>query len=474
MRVRRGIGAAAALAAVAGTLAACAVGPTYHPPVPQAPASFQAALPPAGENRAADASNWWRQFDDPLVAELVDAALATNPTLAQSLARLTQARARLGIARGEQLPTIDANGSASRSRSAGTPATTVIGTVFNRSIDASWEIDLFGAARKGAEAAGARVAARTADWQVAHVSLAAEVADTLLAYRACEATAAVLAQDLDSRQQTAQLTALKMKAGFSAAGDGALIDASAADARQALIAQRLECGLQVKALVDLTGVDEPALRARLNGHTALPRPRDFPVSSVPAQVLAQRPDIEAAERELAAAGADINVATANRYPRLSLTGSIGIAGVRLGERTVNQDTWSFGPVLNLPLFDGGRRRAEVAVAKARYDELDAAYRTSVRAAVRELEESLLRLDAAARREVDATAAARDYDRYFQATSDRFRSGNGSLFELEDARRTMLAARRNLIGVQRDRVAAWIALYKAAGGGWNRDGAAPAA
>lgn len=468
MQMRTTRGAALALAVLATTLAGCAVGPDYRGPASQAPARFQAAMPaPPADARGAGAANWWAQFDDPLVGELVDTAIAASPTLAQASARLAQARARLGIARSGLFPTLDANAGATRSRAVAGPGTSTLATFFDRGIDASWELDLFGGVRKGREAAAARLEALDAAWHVTHVSLAAEVAATLVAYRACEATAAVLAQDLGSRQQTGQLTGLKIQAGFAAPGDGALIDASVADARQALGQQRLECAFQVKALVDLTGMDEAVLRTRLDRNTALPQPRGFAITSVPAQVLAQRPDIEAAERELAAAAADINVAQANRYPRLFLLGSVGVAGIRLGDTTANQDTWSFGPSLSLPLLDGGRRRAGAEAAAARYDELEAAYRASVRRAVRELEEALLRLDAAGRREADASAAARDYARYFEASNDRFRGGSGSLFELEDARRTMLAARRTLVGVQRERVAAWIALYKATGGNWRR-------
>ena len=350
-----------------------------------------------------------------------------------------------------------------------------IGAVTSTSstVDASWEIDLFGAKRKASEAADARLTARNADWHDLRVSLAAEVANSLVTYRACEEMASLLKQDLSSREKTSVLTMQKVKAGFTAPSDGALIEASTAAARQQLISQRAECDLNIKALVALTDIAEPALRAKLGIRRNLPRPKEIAISTVPAQVLSQRPDIASAERELAAASADINVAEANRYPRISLLGSIGNTAVRAGSGNSNFGTWSFGPSLSLPLFDGGRRKADVDSSQGRYEEMLGLYQQKVRAAVREIEEALVRLDSAARRESDAQKAALNYGKFFKATEDQFGAGTGSLLDLEEARRSMLSARQTVIGVQRDRVSAWIALYKALGGGWSANSAVPA-
>jgi outer membrane protein TolC len=135
--------------------------------------------------------------------------------------------------------------------------------------------------------------------------------------------------------------------------------------------------------------------------------------------------------------------------------------------------WSIGPALSLPLFDAGRRAAQVDVARARYDEAMARYTQRARDAVREVEEALVRLDAATRREADALAAADGFRRYFAAAQARFDVGAESLLDLESARRNALLAAATLVGVQRERVAAWITLYRAVGGGWLPDAAAPA-
>lgn len=472
--------------------AGCAVGPHYRPALPDAPPRFEAPVPvvQAGPDAGTALSTravpnvdladlaWWRQFDDPLVAELVQAAQLDSPTLAQSLARVLQARAVFQRAGAARLPQLGLNAGATRERSVTAPGISSPATFVDGSLDASWEIDLFGARAKAAEAADARIAARRADLRTVRVSLAAEVAATLVDYRACTASVAILEQDLVSRQAVSRLTGEAEKTGYMPRVDSLLSDASVASARERLVAQRATCDLDVKALVSLTGVAEPALRANLangrGGGGELPRPRAFLVETVPARALAQRPDIAAAERELAAAAAEINVAEAQRYPSLSLGGSIGVGRMRAGGLSGSASTWSFGPAaISLPLFDGGRRRADAAEARGRYDEQAGAYRQRVRDAVREIEEALVRLDAAARRDADADLAARQYQRYFEAGEQKFRAGASGLLDLEEARRNSLSARLTHVGVQLDRVQAWIALYRALGGAWQDGSPAPA-
>lgn len=454
------------LLALAPLLAACAVGPAYQQPAPSAPASFQASVP-AAPAAAADLAGWWRQFDDPLVGQLIEAAQAGNPGLDRALARIALARAGVASERGALFPGVAANFAAERAgaRSAGHSQ---VGTAVTRSIDARWEIDLFGQHRNAASAARAREQARHADWHAARISLVAEVASTVVDYRACAATAAMLELDAGSREQTAQLTRLKIKAGFTPAASAQLIDASGAEARQGAIAQRARCDLLVKSLVALTDVPEAALRARLAAGGGVPRPAQFVVNAVPATMLRQRPDVAAAERELAASNAAIGVAQARRYPSLTLSGSIGV--FRLAGASAPTDSWSLLPLISIPLFDAGQRRADVRAAEAIHDETYAAYRQTVRDALRETEQALVRLDAAARRETDAALAARNYEGYFKSSEERFKGGPVSLFELEDARRSSLAAQQALIGVQQERVNAWIALYKALGGGWRGEAA----
>lgn len=465
--IKRLIGATA----LCTLIAACAPLVDTHDGGPKLPERFEANLPEAAsqEQGVKQLLNWWSQFDDSLVEELISDAEASSPTLTQALSRITEARASSASARSELFPKIDGNGNATRSKSISAPGVNTVSTSTSLSTDASWEIDLFGASRKSADAANTRLSARKADWHDARVSLAAEVVTTLVNYRACILSSEILQQDLTSRIQTGQVTALKIQAGFAALADGTLIDASIADGKQRLRSQQAQCDLYVKALVSLTDLGESVLRSRLAKGRKLPMPMAFAVQAVPAQALAQRPDIASAELEWTAARADVDVTQANRLPRINLLGSIGTAALRSAGLQSDAGTWSFGPAISLPIFDAGRRKADVEAAQARAESAYATYRQKVRSAVREIEEALVRLDSASHRSTDATTSATQYDRFFNILEALYKAGERSLLELEEARRNALAAKQTEIDVQREHVIAWIALYKALGGGWKCDG-----
>lgn len=455
---------------LAALLVGCATPPS-EPPADVLPAGWQAPLPHGGQ--AARMADWWSQFDDPLLTRLIDTAQRQNPTLAQATARIRQARAAAQASGAARWPSLDARAGVSRS-STELPPSPGVQTSGSVSLDALWEIDLFGSVRHGVAAAEARAAGSLAQWHNARVSLAAEVANAYVGLRTCEAVLAVYEQDAASLANTAGLTQQKVKAGFDAPANLALANASAAEAANRVVAQRADCDVAVKQLVQLTTLPEAGLREQLAARRGLlPKPGALSVASVPAELLSQRPDLAASEREIAAASSDVGAARADRFPRLSLAGSIGRAGVRVAGDTVSGNTWSIGPSLLAPLFDAGRRRAAVDAAEARYDEAVAAYRERTLAAVREVEESLVRLDAAEKREADAERAAEGYAEFLAAAETQWRVGTGSLLDLEQARRSALAARAGLLQVQRERVAAWLALYKAVGGGWSRDSAGTA-
>ncbi len=427
------------------------------------PAAWQAPLPHNG--RLADLSQWWQRFNDPLLVHLVDEGQRLSPTLAAAQSRIAQARAAYTAAGGAMLPQLNGTASLVRGRQ---DLTLPLGTQASAGLQAAWEIDLFGAARAGRNAAQARFEGAQAGWHEARVSVAAEVAGGYLGLRACEAQLAQTETDARSRAETSRLTELSAKAGFQAPAFAALARASAAQGQMQLTSLRAQCDLAVKALVALTGIDEPGLRRQLASGTAqLPEPAALAPQGLPADLLSQRPDLHAAGRELVAASADVSQAQAARLPRITLAGSVGRTRIETGAGTFSGNTWLLGPLaVTLPIFDAGIRRANVDAARARYDEAAATYRARLRGAVREVEEALVQLQSTAARGDDARIAAEGFDASLRASDSRFRGGLGSLFELEDARRSSAQAQSTLIDLQRERAAAWIALYRALGGGWS--------
>ena len=442
-------------------------------PLPDAPppAQWHAALPasaPAGP--ATDLARWWQQFDDPLLAELVQAAQQASPTIAAAQSRIAQARAARTAAGAALLPAVDGSASVVRGRQ---DFISPQGTQASIGAQALWELDLFGAARAGRAAAQSRLDGAEAGWHDARAAVAAELASAYVALRACEAQLLTTETDAASRAETARLTSLSAQAGFQAPATEALSRASAAQARAQLGAQRALCERSVKALVALTALDEPALRTRLAAAAArLPQPASLAVQRVPAEALAQRPDVFASARDVEAASAEVSQARAQRLPGVTLSGSVSAARFEAAGISGSGTLWALGPLaVSLPIFDAGTRAANVDAARARYDAAVAAYRATLRGAVREVEEALVQLDATAAREADARVAIEGYEASYRAAEARFRGGLASLFELEDARRNAALAQSQLIELRREHVAAWIALYRAVGGGWT-PGAAP--
>lgn len=455
------------LTAAAGALLWLAGCASLQPPASVsagAPDQWHAPLPHNGT--LTDLTQWWQQLNDPLLVELIESAQTLSPTVASARSRIEQARATRVAAGAALLPGVDGVASASRGN---TQPPAPLATTAQVGLQSSWEIDLFGGRSASARAAQARLQGAQAGWHDARVSVAAETANTYVNLRTCERQLAVAVNDARSRAETARLTDLSTEAGFTAPAVAALARASAAESSARLTQQRAQCDLEVKALVALTALREPALRQKLAAAWAEPgQVAMLSVASVPAQVLAQRPDVYQAELEVVAASADVGAARADRFPRLSLSGSIAAGTVRTGGATTDLATWAIGPLaLTLPLFDGGRRAANVDAAQARYEEAAALYQAQVRNAVREVEQALVSLESARARNEDARIAAEGYGQSFAATEARYRAGLASLVELEDARRTALAAQTALVTLQRERVAAWIALYRAAGGGWTR-------
>lgn len=447
------------------------VGPDYQPVAPASPAAWQTPLPHNGDQAAL--TDWWRQWDDPLLAELIAAVEAASPTLPQAWARIQQARSQRVAAGTEDHPSLDAGLNASNATIA------VMGPVMHQSsrkfsLMSDWEIDLFGGIGRHQENADAAFAATRLRWHEARVSLAAETAQAFLQTRFLERRLALAEADLDSRRTSARFTRQLAVAGFQSSQGAALADAGAAESSAALTGLRADYDQQIKALVALSGWDEADLRARLAARRGQPgRPAQFHIVSLPAALLAQRPDVAAAERDLAAASAAIGQAESYRYPKLQLSGSISPLRVTTDGNSLSTTTWSIGAGILMPLVDGGRIKANIDVARAQYAAAAAQYRQKARDAVREVEQALVRLDAADRREIDLRHAADGYRAALDATLSRQQAGLAGPLELEDARRLSLTADTNLAAWQREQAAAWVDLYRAVGGGWQLDAAAPA-
>ena len=434
----------------------------------QAAPAWQAPLPHGGAQ--VEMARWWSQFNDPVLTDLQQAAQQASPSLAAATARIERSRATLLSANAAGLPQIDAVGRVGTGRAvAGQPIAATAGV----GLQAAWELDLFGAVAAGTRAAQARLEGAQAGWHDARVALAAEVASSYTALRACEAQRVQAGLDLDSRSESARLTEQSAQAGFTAPADAALVRAGLAQVRGQLRVTQAQCDTLIKGLVEVTALPEPELRRQLAPRSAqLPQAAALSLSLLPAAVLAQRPDLAEAARAVLAAAGDQAQSQARERPQVSLSGSLAAGRVRSEGISRDAATWSFGPLqVSFPLYDGGARAAATAAARADYDSAVAQYQALARRAVREVEVALVTLDSSTQREVDALGAARDFETALVATQASQRGGLASVLDLEASRRNALQAQSALIELQRERTAGWIALYRALGGGW--DAAAPA-
>ena len=470
-------------------LTACAVGPDYKMQSPKElniPPTWHAQLPHSGNNL--QLINWWAQFNDPTLVYFIESAISTYPDLAQSVAKIKQAQANLTASKASFYPNITGTSSGTlQNNSLGVEASSASGsgsslsggstddffsaatgntTAYTAGANASWEIDLFGAIARNTQVYQARLSASVANWNDARISLAAQVADTYVSARACQSMLSIYQTQFDSRSATQKLTLLKVKSGFAPDSDGKQGAGLAAQSLSNVENQKSSCKQYNNTLVALTGLSHEVIEQRMQQHYALvPLPKQTTITSVPAQILAQRPDISSAERSVAAASANIGVAVANRYPSLSLTGSISANAGTLYSGQPN--SWSFGPSLSLPLTDGGYLRAQVALANAQYDDAVAAYKSKVVNAVKEVENALVRIEQAHKRELAADNAVKNYQQYFDAMNKKYQLGWSSLLDMETVRINLVNYQQNLTNAKLEEVEAWIALYKAVGGDWNK-------
>ncbi len=458
------------------------VGPDYRrPSTPEASGwrdtdnlpAWKIAAPADGLARGA----WWRLFSDPTLDELEGKALAANQNLWAAAARVEQARAAAGVARSAYWPQFAVDGSVVRERTSqavDNPLPVAVSTTYNAPLIASWELDLFGRVRRLSESARADADASAANFESVRLSLTADVASTYFTLRGLERELAIVRDTVVLRQRELDLVKSRVRLGTAADLDAARAETelATAEADAASIANQ-RAALQ-NALAVLIGEPAPTF-ALTSATTPLGAPPTVP-GALPADLLERRPDVAAAERTLAAANARIGVAKAAFFPAISLTGAAGYASADV-DHLFNSAArlWSIGPSLYLPIFQGGRNRANLARSHAAYDEAVADFRQQVLVAFREVQDALTAtryLGEQSAAQDRALAAAR---RSLALVQVRYDAGYVSYFEVIDAQRTALAAERTSIALTALRLNTSVALIKSLGGGWHQsaDGLASA-
>ena len=445
--------------ALALLLGGCAIGPDYQAPTMELPAAFRhqdgwqatALLP---EQKAA--GTWWEVYHDADLDRLLREVEQKNASLAEAEARWRQAIALIGNARAAGLPRVDAG--ISRTRSGGSTAATH-NDVYRADLDISWVPDLWGRVARQSEAAQADAQAAQALLDAARLALQLEAAQGYVRVRALDRHAVLMARALTAYERSLELTRRQYEAGLVARADVIQAETQLQSLRTQISAVQRQRTLEEHALATLAG-STPAQWRLAPVDQPLP---DAPVvpAVLPSALLIQRPDIAAAERQVASANARIGVAQSAWLPDLSLSaGGTLQAGAWHALWDAPTRIWSAGPALAATLFDGGARRSTLEQARAQYDERAAAWRAAVLQGVRETEDALASLQSLDRQDAQQQELVRLASENEQVVTYRYEAGEISYLEVATAQTTALQSRRNALDVQSER------LMGALGGGWQ--------
>lgn len=448
-------------------LGGCVLGPDYQKPAANAPASFVETGPwkDAVPGDHLPKGSWWSIYRDPVLDSLAAQATAASPTVQAAIARRDQARALARTNRADFFPQAEVNARAERERTPGTArAAASTSNSFSLPLDFAYEIDLWGRVRRSYESARANAQASEADYQNILLGVQAEVASVYFSLRALEVERALITRNLQSRQRSLEIVRRRFDLGASAELDVSLAQTELAASESDLIAIDQERTALRYSLAVLCGQMPEAFVLAENAAPLGATPT-IPVG-LPSELLERRPDVAVAERSLAAVHAQIGVARAAFFPAIGLTGSAGYRSDELDSLLKwDNRVWSFGPSLSLPIFEGGRNRANYQRTRAAYEETLADYRRSILVAFSEVETTLSDLRRLADRSVVLERAVASSRRAADLVSIRYREGQVGYLDVTAAERTAIANERLAAQIRGQQLVSSVQLVKALGGGW---------
>jgi multidrug efflux system outer membrane protein len=490
------------------SISACTVGPNFTAPTPETPKAWVAKPPMEGQpdskitSEGVDTSSWWSRFNDPELTSLIERARDSNPDLQQAALRIEEARAQLQAVGARNLPTVGLDSSYARSRLSPNGALSIFGggggsqtaaqsaangipssvvpfaippfDLFQTGFDASWEIDLFGRVRRSVESTEAQGQALVEARNDALVSVFAEVARSYIQLRGVQRLIAITRSNLKAQQDAYDLTHAQAQGGETSNLDVESASAEVATTAAQLPALQDQESRVINALSLLLSLEPGALQQELGTPKALPpNPPQVPIG-MPSDLARRRPDIRRAEAELHAATANIGVATADLYPRLTMTGSFGLQALRfnkLGDWA--SKFYNFGPSLQIPVFNGVTY-ANISVQEVRQKEAALTYKTTVLSALHDVENAVSSYQAeqVRLRALQRSALANEHS--LSLAQQRYRAGLSSFLDVLDAERRLYASQTEVARSSVTISTNLIAIYKALGGGWTETGGVPEA
>jgi outer membrane protein, multidrug efflux system len=466
------------------TTAACLVGPNFRPPSMKLPSHWNGAYEKPSQQatqvKRTDLARWWQSLNDSLLDQLITQALASNLDEKVALSRIREERADLVMSRAGLFPAIHASGYYNRQRySANTPfgffpqQVPRDEDIYEAGFDASWELDVFGGIRRGVEASRAELAASVENERDVRVTLLAEVARSYVAVRALEERLTIARANLRDENESLRLTQARFEQGYAPQLD--VVQArSLLETTQAQVPQlESELAQTLHSIGVLLGREPDTVDAQLSGMVPIPGIADADAIAIgipaglPSDLLRRRPDIRGAEREIAAATARVGVATADLFPKFSITGTSGLESVNTGDFFLGTSRmWTVGPSMTWPIFEAGRVRANIAVRNAQEEQALLTYRKTVLTALAEVENALVSYSKERSRHRALAAAALDFKLSATLAQERYEEGYGSYLDILEAQRSLYTAQDSLAQSDQQLIDDLIAIYKALGGGWD--------
>ncbi len=459
-------------------LAGCAVGPDYVPPKVETPAKWtEASL--VNEN-SLHLNDWWKTFSDPVLNHLINEALLSNLDLKIAQTRIREARANYWGTIATGLPNINARNSLLRrgnninvaNQSTGAGGGAAPGTsnqtynIFQNGFDASWELDFFGGVRRAVESADANLESEEENRRDMLVTLLGDVARTYIDLRSNQQMLRVTRDNLQSQEETLQLTKIRRQAGLTSELEVAQSEGLTAETRSQAPVYEIAVKQAIHALSILLGHPPGTLVKRLEPEAPLPVSTDPGLAGLPTELLHRRPDIRKAERKLSQSNADVGVATAELYPKISLTAFLGLQNTNLTALTPVGKSWSAASTITMPILNWGRIQANIRAKEALNEQAFLNYQSTVLKAYKEVEDALVAHAQESQRIAALRQAVEAQQLSLNLSTERWRKGLSAYLDVLTAERALLVTQRELVDSQTKQSQQLVALYKALGGGWQ--------
>jgi len=456
-------------AAAACALAACTVGPDYQRPALDLPAGWR-----VGAAEASEITNtaWWDAFKDPALSKLLADAVAGSLDLRAAVARVDQARAQYGLARSALFPQVNADASGQRLRASRNTFNGVFippgqenYSTYDLDLSASYEIDLWGRLRRANESARAQLLASDEARRTVVLTLVADMADAYIQLLALDDELAIAQRTLESRREVVKLQRARFEGGVAPESDFRQAESQLQIAAAEVPSLQRQIAQQENLINVLAGRKPgPVERGRALNDLAFP-----PVpAGLPSDLLERRPDVRQAEQQLIAANANIGVARAAYFPRISLTALLGYQSEQLVQLTRNSSfTWSGGAGLTQSLFSGGALRSQLELAQARQRELVASYQNAVNSALRDVDNALIGRTTLEQQRAEQEKNVAALTRLLKLAQRRYQEGAAIFLEVATAEQSLFDAEISLDTVRAQLFQSYADLYRAFGGGWIR-------